>query len=475
MLLSAVLGRVRAGFGHLSGTGDFAGLARSSLEYIPSRVVPAFATVFSLGLAARVLGPASFGVFNVLVLSVAYATPIFGDWVVAGYQREAQANDLNRERYATTATFLIACLGAVVFSAIALALGLTYIALVGLLLPPTCLLRFQLGKLQMTGRSRAYSINQTVYSVAKAAAIGVSCVVFKSVTAMMASWILVTAAMVALGPRLHWSRHLNRELLGEFFRFGAPLVVVSLALNGLATVDRYILALLRTAPEVGIYSLAYAVADGTVLLLASVPALALYPQITALWDAGETGRVRHLVRSTLLYQTAGLTFLLVVAFSTAAVIPAIVGESYADSSRLFVILGGANVLAAASYVVSLGSSLRRTTRRLSVLYACAALGNIAITVPLVNAYGGGGAAAATGITYFGLLVAMARYSWPNLLHIMDIIAMTALVGVALVYGFSVPAVDGPRPINALWALIAFVVIWAVTRAAARRPAPHGYL
>jgi O-antigen/teichoic acid export membrane protein len=411
-------------------------LSRSSLVYFPSRIVPALATVLSLGVAARVLGPRDFGLFSLISLSVAYITPLFGDWIVAGYQREAQTDRHGWEGDAATATLIASCLGSAILISLAAAFGNSSLVLIAILVPPTCLLKLQLGKLQMAGLSRTYSMNQAAYSLVKAAAIIVVCITLDSVPAMVISWSLVTAATVALGPRLHWSHRLRKDVLLTFLRFGGPLIIVSLALNGLATMDRYIIAILRPGADVGVYSLAYALGDGTVLLLASVPALALYPQITALWDAGETDRVQGLVRKTLLYQTVGLAGVLCVAFSAASAIPSVVGHAYDDSVRLFVMLGCANLFAAASYVVSLGPSLSRSTGKLGRLYAFVAVGNAAATLSLVHLNGLTGAAVATILTYIALLVAMVRSCWPGILGPRDLAAMIASSFVALCYGLA---------------------------------------
>ena len=59
----------------------------------------------------------------------------------------------------------------------------------------------------------------------------------------------------------------SRATLALLWRFGAPLAVAALLAAGMHQLDRYLLRLFRDLDEVGLYSLAYTLAQGAVSLL----------------------------------------------------------------------------------------------------------------------------------------------------------------------------------------------------------------
>jgi O-antigen/teichoic acid export membrane protein len=414
---------------------DLRELFWQSAVYLPSRVVPALLTVISLPILARILGPEQFGVFSLVTVAVAYATPMLGDWVVAGYQREAQLGGREVEGAAVGWSVSIATLGSAVLGLAGWWLGIDLFVYLSVLVPPTVVLRIQLAKLQMFGQSKRYSQNQVIYSVLKSIAVVVACIVWRNVGPMVAAWAVSLVVVIAVGPRLAISLRHRVIMLKRFMALGAPLVLVSLALNGLATADRFILAWLRPESDVGVYSVAYMLADGTVMLLASLPALAIYPQVASLWDGGERARATHLVRRAVRLQSAGLAAVSILAASV--IVPfltTLLGEDYSRSSLLYVVVGSANMLAAAAQLLAFKPTLEKSTVNLGALYACVAILNIPLTIVAVIWAGAMGAAAATAVTYVILLLALSTRIWPELLDARDLGVMVAMALLCGGYG-----------------------------------------
>ncbi len=209
----------------------------------------------------------------------------------------------------------------------------------------------------------------------------------------------------------------SRSEAAVLWRFGAPLTVAALMAAGMHQLDRYYLRLFRDLDEVGLYSLAYTLAQGAASLL-------LVP-FSASWEAVryEIARDRD---APLLYARAFrgfMTAMALLAFGVALfadeVLAILAPPSYRPAAALVPIIVLAYTFFSMHLHFSVPAFLHNVPQRTMPVFAVALAVNIAGNVALVPSLGSVGAAIATLVTFvtfaaFGLYrySQLERYPYP---------------------------------------------------------------
>lgn len=189
------------------------------------------------------------------------------------------------------------------------------------------------------------------------------------------------------------------------WRFGAPLAGAALLAAGMHQLDRYVLRLFRDLEQVGQYSLAYTLAQGSVALL-------LVP-FSAAWEAVryEIARERE---APLLYARVFRAFVAAMALLAFAValfageiMALIAPASYAPAATMVPILVLAYLVFSMHVHFSVPAYLYRVPQRTLPVFAAGLTVNVAANLALVPAYGAHGAALATLMTF----VAFTAIGW----------------------------------------------------------------
>lgn len=380
-------------------------LIRQSARYLPGRLVPALLGLLTIPLLARSLSPTGFGSYSLVAAALPYASVLAGDWLVSGYQRQAQRLLPKEEAQALTWLLIVALSGTVLISVTVVAGGPPEALGVALLLLPFLLLRLQWIQVQMRERATAYSWLQVAYSALRLIALGGVAALTARADYVILAWVLATWLIVLLGPRLPMPRRPSGAALRQLAAVGVPLVGVSLTINFTATADRFIIAALLGRDAAGIYSLGYVVGENLLSLPASVVYLAAYAVIMRVWDRGDKEVALALTRRLVHMQLIMVTVLaMIVAAASAHIVILVGGDAYASGEGVVGTVAGAQVAAGLPAYLILVATLRRETRRTIWPSATACLVNVALTVPAVLLGGIQGAALATVVTY--LLYAM---------------------------------------------------------------------
>lgn len=252
---------------------------------------------------------------------------------------------------------------------------------------------------------------------------------------------IIAAAGLWIGPRLDW-----RPRRGEWHPLvvaAVPVALSSAAFVAYTRLDLIVIAIFKSAEDVGQYGVAYRFFDATIVLAGVVQA-AVWPVLAKSWSTSREEFVARLRRIA----SASLALALPLAVGGAMVawrvIPAIPGlEDFAGAGQALSILMGAYV------PIFLGQVLFATfvvvhRQGLLVWIALAGLAvNVALTVALVIPFSFIGAAVATAITeavaLTVMLIVLARAAHITLaatgLH--RVASATALMAGALVAGYLV--------------------------------------
>lgn len=419
-------------------------LMGQSLRYLPSRVVPALLGLLTVPLLARALSPSGFGSYSLVAAALPYACVVAGDWLVAGFQRQAQRRAVEEEAQALTWLLVVSLSGTVLLVVTAAAGGPPEALGVALLLVPFLLLRLQWIQLQMHERATAYTRLQVAYSAVRLLSVGGVAVLTTRADYVVLAWVLATWLVVLLGPRLPLPRRPDGAALRRLAAVGLPLVGASFTINLTATADRFIIASLLGRDVAGVYSLGYMVGESLLTLPASVVYLAAYAVITRLWDGGDRevglALVRRLIRVQLMVTTP---IAMLIALAGAPIVSIVGGEPYASAADIVGTVAGAQVAAGIPAYLILVATLRRETRLTLWSSVIASLVNVVLTVPAVLIAGLQGAAMATVVTY--LLYAML------LLKKVGAALLTRAQVVALVLGTVAPGLVSLGGAPLVWA------------------------
>lgn len=194
----------------------------------------------------------------------------------------------------------------------------------------------------------------------------------------------------------------SREKFEQMFRYGAPLIVQSLASFVLVFSDRFFLRHFASLSEVGIYGLGYKLA-GIVSLLVSGPF-----DMTWSWQQFELAKrpnARHMYAKIQIYQLL-VSLLVGLAVSVLAkdILRVLSPPGYWGAAPIVPLIALSYVLSNTRVVVLSGILIQRATNQLAVITPIAAAANLGLNYVLIARYHAMGAAVATLISYALLLV-----------------------------------------------------------------------
>jgi O-antigen/teichoic acid export membrane protein len=194
----------------------------------------------------------------------------------------------------------------------------------------------------------------------------------------------------------------SRKKFQQMFRYGAPLIVQSLASFVLVFSDRFFLRHFASLSEVGIYGLGYKLA-GIVSLLVSGPF-----SMTWSWQQFELAKkenAKEMYAKIQVYQLVVLVFAgLAVVLLAKDVLRIMTPPAYWAAARVVPLITLSYILNDMRAVVLSGVLVRNLTHHIAWISAIAAAANLTLNYVLVSRYSTMGAALATVLTYALILL-----------------------------------------------------------------------
>jgi O-antigen/teichoic acid export membrane protein len=412
----------------LAGVSDAGRALRDFATYLPSQAVPAVASLVALPLLARRLTATELGVLALAQTLVSLGAIAVASWLAAAIVRELPRHAGNRSLDAFVHT-LVHALGlvGVAFAVLAgLLAGATVISSavgdnLGLILAAVAgasIHAIALSLLSGSLRPRAYAL---VDVPGRTGGIVLGMVlVFRGhgVGGYLFGLASVSVAVALLGLAFAWPARRRRtpssppSELGAWLRYGIPGSLAGAAVWALAFVDRYMLAALKDAAVVGIYTIGNVIGDRAVM----IPVMALLtgtgPLLVTAWERQGREEVERLMRSyTRIVLLVGLPIVAYIAVEARGIVTALTGQLlYDEAAAVAPIVAAGSLLFALSFVGYTGLVVQRQTRQLAYAALAAVVVNVAANLVLIPPFGATGAAVATPIGTAGFLVASQVWS-----------------------------------------------------------------
>jgi O-antigen/teichoic acid export membrane protein len=414
---------------HVFGVQDAGRLLRDFATYLPSHVVPAVVGFLVLPILARRLAPTELGVLALAQTAITFGWIAAGSWLTASIVRELAGHRQRGEQELFRRTLarglaLVAAglagfaalvgLASTVSSAIGENALLIVAATAGLIVENVTAALFT-----ASFRPRAYGV---VELAARVGSIGFGTIlVFEGygvrgylVGLATGSLAVGLVGLVAAWPRDGRARTASPSptpAVRPWLHYGIPASTAAIVLWGLTFVDRYLLAGLANAGEVGIYTLGSVLGDKVVMVPMYAFFVAATPLLVAAFEQHGHAEAERLMRSyTRLILLLGLPCIAAIGVAADELVPLLAGEPYkefyAPADRIPAIIAIGSLLYALTTIGGIPLSLARRTRPLVYASAIGLAANVAANLALIPSLDALGAAIATPLGWLVYLGAV---------------------------------------------------------------------
>lgn len=397
-------------------------LVKDLLKYAPASIITAFVGLFSVPVLTRIIPPADYGNY-ILVVSTISVLSIMVGWLSVsvirfypGYERDGRLNELSNIIVGwllITVTVVAICyIGALFVTKAAIGTQLYRMMVIGavvFVLGSTfdVLLNFLRSK-RLVGSYTFFSAWRSIVGLG----IGIVLVARFGFGVDGLLWGYAVSLAFALPPI--WKLTIGKfprinspsiDFTKEMARYGLPLVAANLANWILSVSDRYVLEFFRGAHEVGIYSVSYAVSEQSILLLASLFMLASGPISINLWETRGRQSAGNFISSLTRYYlllcvpaTIGLSVL------AEPIIAVLAGAEYREGYRIIPFVALSGFLLGLQQRFQSGLIFYRRTVFILIAVIIAGMINISLNLLFVPLYGYMAAAITTLISYIIFLM-----------------------------------------------------------------------
>ncbi len=429
-------------------------LARHTLVYGLGNVVVSALSFTLIPVYTRYLTTAEFGVLGLFLLLHAVLTLFFDLGLTNSvgrfffdYRSDPTQQRLD-EMVATTQTFLLLYGGLLTVALYLFAPGVSRllvddasraplvrivavtVLLEALAIPPLTLFRVQEQSylwVAVTTIRVAATLGLNIYFVV-VAELGVMGILLG--TCITAAAVVVVTASPLIARMRHFA--VRASVLGEMLRFGLPFFPVLLGVWVIDFSDRYLLQLLRSPEEVGLYTVAYKFGQ-VMLVFVTAFGMGWTPlryRIYERLDARETyARVATAAAAVF------ATLLVVLSLFGDLVLRLATTPAYFPAGRLIPMVGLAYALYGFHLITTTGMGVTKKTGGLTVVVIGAATFNLVANMVWIPRFGMMGAATTTALAYLLLVWGTLRYSqrhypiaydWPR-------IGWTALAALGVIF------------------------------------------
>ncbi|UPW01297.1 oligosaccharide flippase family protein [Halorussus gelatinilyticus] len=397
--------------------------------YSVARIVPAVLGVVALVVFTRAFSPSAYGKYSLTMAFVSIFTLLNTGWLEQAILRfEPQADDTTFRD--TTATILLS-----LTTVAALVGGLGYVSFFP---RSSAYSRFYLGGLSLILlqgvfttlrtflRSRLESRRVAIYNVVQAGTkLGAALLLALFVLGDIVGWLwgtvvgtsIATALLLYRTELTRASIEIDRELVGKMFRYGYPLIGMTLGYVLLNFADRILLELLKSSRAVGIYSSNYSIVNrGLPLVLAPI-IQAAHPLIMNTWTGDNEEELGELLETyTRYFLLLGVPATVYATVLSRPLSVLFLGDSYHQGYVVIPLVAWGVLL---WNLASLGSKTLEVKNRTLTLFAgvtAAVVLNLLLNLLFIPPYGYVGAAFATFTSFtfylvFVLLISRRYIEW----------------------------------------------------------------
>jgi len=416
-------------------------LLRRSVWYALPQIFPPLIRLATLPILTRLLKPEGYGqvalwasVVTFAVVGIRWTDDVLLRWISSGSpskERSDAVHDWARHVVQASGTVLaLMAIAAAIFSQpIWLVVGIV----VAFEAATNALQQYA----RATGRARSFAAGALVSSIC----VSPLAIVFVSVfgtTGFLIAWIIAdTLSLIVLSLLLrdiagHLSRGVHdRQRATEMRRYGLPFIAATGSWMLLLFLDRLFVQAFHGSRELGLYALAFSVANTALYGLFMLLGFTVYAEVVALFEADGRRAAVDFLRATMrTYYAIAIPVACSVAFFAKDVIGLLAPPSFERAARMVPLLAAGLLLQAILPFTTKPFILERTPRRIAWAAGIGVAANVVLNFALIPPYGGEGAAIATLISYVITL---------GVVELMTSRLRIGRVGLALTYALPVAA------------------------------------
>jgi O-antigen/teichoic acid export membrane protein len=207
----------------------------------------------------------------------------------------------------------------------------------------------------------------------------------------------------------------DRSLFGASCAFGMPLIINEIAFVILDAGDRALVQHYLGGDALGIYAVAYGLANIVQTLLLTPLNLAVLPLYLRLWESGARQKTVDFLSTGLdLLLMAAMGMLAIVSVASPDLVVLMASPKYRAAAGLLPVLVGGLLIFTTYYFISAGLIIHKQTMRIAVVMACSAVVRIVLNCVLLPRLGLAGAAIATLLGYAFCIFVLAYVSFQTL-------------------------------------------------------------
>jgi len=399
-------------------------LREDLFRYLPSQVIPALIAFVTIPIITRLLSPAEYGDYR-LVLAAVAAFGAAGGWLPAAVYRFFPAMELSGELEQLRATlqwllaftlglFATVWLAGTWILSSTLGAGQAEVFLIGGILMLVNTVWGVVNAEVRTVREVTWYSTSVVLNKALTLGIGVGLVIWGGLRvdglllgSIIASLLLLPVLLRVINRRLPRAGSFSGALARQMWRYGLPIVLVQLLDWALQLSDRFFLAALRNQTEVGLYSAAYGIAEqgmGTIVLMFELPFSILS---TRVWERGGSGAAAGFVSdSTRSYLLVALPAWAGLSILAQPIIEVMTSAPYHEAAVIMPVVSLALLVGAIQWWYTAGSIFSKKTGQTLISMAAAVVVNVGLNLMFLENYGYPAAALTSLAGYIAGLVVM---------------------------------------------------------------------
>ncbi|MBA4370540.1 MAG: hypothetical protein C0418_03050 [Coriobacteriaceae bacterium] len=412
------------------------GAGKDALTYFPVRLVPALTSLVTVPVFTRMIGPEAMGAYNIVMPATSLAATVSTAWISNAavrfywpYEKQGRQDDYTATALWSTAASVLAVSALFGLGTLALRGRMpdAVVALVPVALAALCVNYFVTVCQQMlraANRSRdfamvAVSANLliTAFAVAFVAAPQFRWGAFGIMAGTVAGNLLIlpfalrrVASEGSLSPV-----HVRRDVLGEFVRYGLPMVPAAVSSWMLVLSDRYVLGAYSGLAIAGLYAVAYSLGD-KIMQLVQMPLLTtMGPVMIQTWEKdGQRLAQQVQTQFTRYFLMAQLPVVFGLAAAARPFMEVFTGDRYHEAWPVLPVVAAGVMLYGLTQVAGNGIALHKKTTITMTNTLAAAVLNIGLNIVLIPRFGYMAAAWDTVAAYLFLLALTWARSRPYL-------------------------------------------------------------
>jgi O-antigen/teichoic acid export membrane protein len=389
-------------------------LLRHSAIYLLARGLPGLINLLAMAVYTRLLAPDDYGRYALVIAGVGLGNKLVFEWLRLSLLRFLPALP-GRSQAALRATIGGAFLGLVAVTAVVAGVALVALSdpvlrdlvTAGIaLLWIQALFELELDRLRSQLLPHRYgltAVGRAILSLAFGVAfVTLGLGVFGLILGLILAMIIAGSRSFLEEIRSLRLSEYDRALMGQLFRYGAPLAVTAALSFVIASSDRFLIGWLLSDDAVGRYAVGYDLASASVELLFTIVNLAGYPLVVrALEEHGTEAARRQLTFNLIGLLAVGLPATIGFAVLARPLAGVLLGQQFrADAVMLIPWIAVASLLACIkAFYLDLAFQLGRSTIGQIWITMAAAAANILLNFWWIPIVGLAGAAYATVAAY----------------------------------------------------------------------------